>query len=189
MTAEGYERLARWFRARPRALRALVVLNGALRVTFYAAYAALLAALAIAAAREGAGPGGWPGAGLGGSLGGWWRLGACVAVPAAAFVALSAYRRHRDAPRPQEALGITPLIAREGTGRSFPSRHVFSCFVIAGSWLVASVPVALALMALGVVVAAVRVVGGVHFPRDVLAGALVGLACGVLTTLVAGAVG
>lgn len=187
MTAEGYERLARWFRARPRALRALVVLDGALRVAFYAAYAALLAVLAIAAAREGAGLGGW--LGTSGPLGRWWRLGACVAVPAAAFAALSAYRRHRDAPRPQEALGITPLIAREGTGRSFPSRHVFSCFVIAGSWLVASVPVALALMALGVVVAVVRVVGGVHFPRDVLAGALVGLASGVLTTLVAGAVG
>ena len=36
-----------------------------------------------------------------------------------------------------------------------------------------------ALMAAGAVMAAARVLGGVHFPRDVIAGALIGAGCGI----------
>ena len=42
------------------------------------------------------------------------------------------------------------------------------------------IPDRLALRLFGVLMAAERVVGGVHFPRDVLAGAAIGILSGVL---------
>ncbi len=65
-------------------------------------------------------------------------------------------------------------------GESFPSRHVFSVFVIAMAFYYTCVPVGVVLTVFGVLMAAVRVAGGVHFPRDVAAGAAVGIVSGVL---------
>ena len=44
-----------------------------------------------------------------------------VAIPAAAFVAVSLLRRVLDAPRPYEKDGIDPIIYKDTKGRSFPS--------------------------------------------------------------------
>ena len=63
--------------------------------------------------------------------------------------------------------------------RSFPSRHAFCAFLIATMFAVVfrsfggMVPLLLA-TALGVA----RVLEGVHFPRDVVAGAVLGVAAG-----------
>lgn len=70
-------------------------------------------------------------------------------------------------------------------GKSFPSRHTFSAFAIAASWFVASVPVAVVLLVAAGVLAVCRVLGGVHFPRDVVAGALIGSATGALAAFLA----
>ena len=35
-------------------------------------------------------------------------------------------------------------------------------------------------LAVGVLIALIRVIGGVHFPRDVLSGAVLGAACGAV---------
>ncbi|MFR2587027.1 MAG: phosphatase PAP2 family protein, partial [Adlercreutzia equolifaciens] len=84
-----------------------------------------------------------------------------------------------------ERCAISPLIVRDGAGESFPSRHAFSAFAIAASWFAAAVPVALALLAVAALLAVCRVLGGVHFPRDVIAGALVGVAVGGLAAFLA----
>ena len=60
------------------------------------------------------------------------RLGAGVA-----FAAVTLFRKAVNAPRPYETLGIDPLIEKDTAGRSFPSRHTFSLFMIAATWLVA----------------------------------------------------
>ena len=108
------------------------------------------------------------------------RLLRLVLVPAISFVSLSVVRRGLNRPRPYEALDIVPLIPREKKGESFPSRHVFSVFVIAMTWGWVCPPVGWLLGAVGVLLAVTRVVAGIHFPRDVLAGALLGVACGAV---------
>ena len=76
--------------------------------------------------------------------------------------------------------GKEPIIKRKGTGKSFPSRHTFSIFVIAVTvfyfWPVAGIITGIA----GAVLATVRVLGGVHFVRDVIAGAAIGIGCGLI---------
>ena len=159
MTKEQYEAVSRPFRGRPGAVKALKALNRVLTLSCYFLYPALL--LWALVTRD-------P------------RLLRLVVVPAASFAALSLFRKALDRPRPYEALDIVPLIPRDKKGASFPSRHVFSVFVIAMAWGWVCPPVGWFLGAVGVLLAAVRVVAGIHFPLDVLAGALLGVACGAV---------
>ena len=101
-------------------------------------------------------------------------------VPAVSFLLVSAFRKHYNAKRPYELYGFVPLIKKETKGKSFPSRHVFSIFVI-GSSVIWFYPMAGTLVCLsGCLLAAIRVVTVVHFPMDVFAGALVGILCGCI---------
>lgn len=101
-------------------------------------------------------------------------------VPGISFILVSLFRRLLDAPRPYEVTGREPIIQHKGKGRSFPSRHTFSTFVIAVTvfyfWPAAGILTGIA----GAALAAARVLGGVHFVRDVIAGAAIGIGCGVL---------
>lgn len=104
----------------------------------------------------------------------------CVCVPGASFLGLSFFRKAFSAPRPYESLGIEPLIEKETVGKSFPSRHVFSVFVIGMTFFWICRPIGAAVGVLGLLLAYVRVAGGVHFPKDVAAGAALGILCGSL---------
>lgn len=99
-------------------------------------------------------------------------------VPAVSFFLVSIFRTKYGALRPYEKYGFTPLIPKDTQGKSFPSRHVFSIFVIATVvcyvWLLPGI----ILLLLGMVLAVLRVVMGVHFPKDVLAGAMLGVVSG-----------
>ena len=114
-----------------------------------------------------------------------WKLAPLVGVTAVAFAAVSFFRRRFNAPRPDECCSIAPLIARDGAGKSFPSRHAFSAFAIAASWFAASAPIAVVLLVAAGALAVCRVLGGVHFPRDVVAGAFIGSATGALAAFLA----
>ena len=102
-------------------------------------------------------------------------------VPGISFVLVSIFRNWYDAPRPYEIPGAKPpLIKKDAPGKSFPSRHIFSIFVIAVTffwvWPMPGILIGIA----GVLLAWSRVAGGVHFPRDVIAGALIGVFSGVI---------
>lgn len=158
MTAQEYEQLSAPFRSE-RGQRWLNLVNRLLTRSCYAAYPLCLALLL------------------------WQRdprLIRAVAVPAVSFVAVSVFRHLCDAKRPYEVLEIRPLIHKDKKGKSFPSRHVFSMFVIAMTFLWLLPPVGVLFLLMGAVLAACRVIGGVHWPRDVLVGAAVGIASGVL---------
>ncbi len=102
-----------------------------------------------------------------------------IVVPAVSFLLLSVFRAKYNAKRPYEVYGFKPLIKKDTAGRSFPSRHVFSIFVIGSTiWCVCPVFGA-GVMAAGVVLAVIRVVTGVHFPKDVIAGAVIGFISGL----------
>lgn len=98
-----------------------------------------------------------------------------ILVPAVAFVVLTIIRRLLHAKRPYERMDITPLIPREHTQGSFPSRHVFSIFIIAVTVGRVYVAAGIFLAVFGIILAVLRVVAGVHFVRDVVCGALIGI--------------
>lgn len=99
------------------------------------------------------------------------------------FVALSVMRKMINAPRPYELLEFYEKKPREKSGCSFPSRHVFSVFVIATVIVPTNIALGVGLFVLGSLLAAMRVLLGVHFIRDVVAGALVGVVSGVVGIL------
>jgi phosphatidylglycerophosphatase B len=101
-----------------------------------------------------------------------------ILVPGILFVAVSVFRKVYDAPRPYEVLDINPLVFKATRGKSFPSRHAFSVFMVAMCWLAFNIPTGACLMVAGVFMAVCRVLGGVHFPKDVLAGAAIAIAGG-----------
>lgn len=112
---------------------------------------------------------------------GAWKA---VVVPAAGFVILSVFRYFLNAPRPYEIFETKPLVVKNTKGKSFPSRHVFSSFIIAFTawWFYPAAGFALCLC--GCLLAVTRVLAGVHFPKDVIAGAVSGIGLGALGFLI-----
>lgn len=158
MTKGDYERLSAPFRTEQKT-RALGLANRLTSGVFYLLYPVMLGVLALR---------------------GDVRLLRCILVPAVSFAAVSAFRRVYNAPRPYEALDIQPLIYKDTKGKSFPSRHVFSACVISVTALWIVPPLGAALLVLSGVNALCRVLGGVHWPKDVMAGAVMGVLCGLI---------
>jgi len=78
--------------------------------------------------------------------------------------------------RPHMALEGISLLARGSDPYSFPSGHSLVAWTIAWSlWRSRYVKVALPLMVVALGVSLGRVLGGVHYPTDVIAGALLGI--------------
>ena len=103
-----------------------------------------------------------------------------LVVPASAFVVGTLVRKLIDRPRPYTALGFTPLFPKDKTGQSMPSRHCFSAAAIAGTAWYVLPPLGAVLAVLGVLIAISRVVTGVHYISDVLAGLAFGSVFAVL---------
>ena len=159
MQKEQLERTFAWFRARPGRIAALKCANA---VCTGAAYAAFCAEVAVRLAR---------------------RDGVVlqmVVTCGVSFVLLSLVRALLDRPRPYEVYGLPPLLPKDTRGKSFPSRHVFSICVIGTSLLYLTPWLGVVLLALGAVLAVCRVVSGVHFERDVLVGAALGILSGMI---------
>lgn len=109
-------------------------------------------------------------------------LARAIIVPLDSFVILTVFRYIVNARRPYEVFEMAPVIPKNTKEKSFPSRHVFSVFIIAMTYL-AVCPISwigIVLLVIGCLLAVVRVVSGVHFPRDVIAGAIFGIAAGVV---------
>ena len=96
-----------------------------------------------------------------------------VLVPLTAFIAVTAARYFINAKRPYEIMDITPVTNRVKSGKSFPSRHVFSIIMIALCCFNINTVLGIILLILSVVLAVLRVVCGAHFIKDVLAGAAI----------------
>lgn len=103
-----------------------------------------------------------------------------VFIPASGFVILSFLRKKLNAPRPYEVWEIVPLLDRDSPGQSMPSRHVFSATIISMACLHASLSVGLILLILSAILGLVRVLGGVHYPKDVVVGYICGLMWGMI---------
>ena len=105
-----------------------------------------------------------------------------LGVPALGFVLVSVLRARLNWQRPFEMLAFEPLLTHSA-GKSFPSRHTASAFLIAmACWCVYPWLGAAALL-LAVAVGVSRVLTGLHYPRDVLAGMGIGVGLGSLSFL------
>lgn len=107
-------------------------------------------------------------------------LAAYILVPALGFVLLTLVRKWINQPRPYETWEIIPLLDRDSPGQSMPSRHVFSATIISMACLHASLSVGVILLVLSALLGLVRVLGGVHFPKDVVVGYICALVWGVI---------
>ena len=103
-----------------------------------------------------------------------------VFIPASGFVILSFLRKKINAPRPYEVWEIVPLLDRDSPGQSMPSRHVFSATIISMACLHASLTMGMICLTLSAFLGLVRVLGGVHFPKDVVVGYICGLVWSVI---------
>jgi undecaprenyl-diphosphatase len=111
----------------------------------------------------------------------WRSMKARHAVVAAALASIVALEVAHvissfwDRPRPYEAHpGATHLFVSSSPDPSFPSDHATVAFAIAVSILLRKRRLGLAVLGMAFVVGLSRVVVGVHYPTDVLAGAVIG---------------
>ena len=103
-----------------------------------------------------------------------------VFVPATGFVILSLLRKKINAPRPYEKWTVNPLLDRDSPGQSMPSRHVFSATIISMACFHASLSIGIILLILSALLGLVRVLGGVHYPKDVVVAYICALVWGVI---------
>ena len=108
------------------------------------------------------------------------ELATYIMVPALGFILLTIVRKWINQPRPYETWGIVPLLDKDSSGNSMPSRHVFSATIISMACLHANLSAGLILLVLSALLGLVRVLGGVHYPKDVLVGYTCGLLWGIL---------
>ena len=106
-----------------------------------------------------------------------WRA---ILVPAVSFVGLSVVRKIINAPRPYEKFDMPPVLEKDTKGKSFPSRHVFSVFIIAMTIFYEHPGAGVLLGIIGLLLGIVRVLVGVHEPKDIIVGALAGIVCGIV---------
>ncbi len=177
LTAEQYKKIYDWFTARPAAKRVLLVLNGGLPATYIIMYAVLLVWMNVRVFRS-LGVGDWQGVTMN-----MQALAGAIFVPGVTFIAGTALRKRLNRPRPYETPGYVSLVYKTTRGQAFPSRHALSAAVIAMAWMSFSRPVGLVLVVLTLALCATRVLVGVHAPRDVVCGALIGFAAGAIGML------
>ncbi len=99
------------------------------------------------------------------------RILCSIIVPAISFTIISGIRFIINEKRPYEIYDYTPIIGRQKAGKSFPSRHVFSVFMLAMTYMRFSCGAGIIFCFMGFLLGIIRVVGGVHYIHDVIAGA------------------
>ncbi len=163
VNAEQYNSWSKPLRDHPHAARALVLANRAITALYYLAYPLLIAWLFL----------------QGDPLA--WRV---LLAPLSGFILVAIMRKALNRPRPYETLDIQPLIPKDTQGASFPSRHSYSAIVISMSYLNWWAPTGIIMLLIGCCMACIRVLGGVHYPSDVLVGAGLGVLFGLMELLV-----
>ena len=159
MTKARYMAMKTWFEERPRCLSLLRLLASLLTKLVYILYGLGILYL---------------------FYGDRSALPRFMGVPLAVFISGSLIRRSINAPRPYEVFETAPLLPKDTRGRSFPSRHVFSSAAIAAAFAGVNPVVGLGMALVCLLIALTRVLGGVHWPKDVLAGLVYGGLLGLL---------
>lgn len=150
MTAKGYAACTQWLSRTPRRAKIFRWLFRLLPMAIAAMYAAVAIFLLCMDHKM------------------KWRF---LAVPAITFLAVTLLRKWLNFPRPYDQLKYTPFLSSQlGKGKSFPSRHTASASAIALAFCQIHPFVGAVFIGFAAAVAVSRVIGGVHYIRDVVAG-------------------
>lgn len=101
----------------------------------------------------------------------------------AGYLLVSAAREVLDAPRPYEVYDFYEILPKKKKGKSFPSRHAYSALVIATLSFAVGHPLGIGLLVLASLMCVCRALVGIHFVRDLVAGAALGVISGVVGLL------
>ena len=171
MTAEQYKPIYHWFSAHPAVKRLVVFLDRWLPLVPFVCYPVLLCLLNVRLSRlfltqrQAA-------------LDFMVLIARSVFVPGLVFWGGTLLRSRLHFPRPYEQPGFTPLVEKETSGRSFPSRHALSAAVLAADWLYFYPLAGVGMLLIALAICVLRVLAGVHYIRDVAAGAVLGFVLG-----------
>ena len=144
--------IVNWIKSKPLRIKIVMMLNKSITTFVYAFYPLLILYLVVQEDE---------------------RLLPLLLIPGVSFILVTVLRKRLDK-RPYH-YNYEPILTKKKDGQSFPSRHVFSIFMIAMSVFVLNTMGGVLFLILGCLLALSRVLGGVHFPRDVIAGALMGI--------------
>lgn len=97
-----------------------------------------------------------------------------IIKPVAVFILVTLIRKYLNRSRPYDYLAITPLIEHD-EGCSFPSRHAASAFIIAFTGFHLDFYIGILLLGMAIIIAATRVLSGLHHISDVLGGLLLSI--------------
>lgn len=161
MTKESYQKITEPFRRNPKLAQLLHKCNRTATLLVMASYVILLIKELVG--REPV-------------------LAKTIIIPLNSFIILSVFRYLINRKRPYETFGLEPVIPKKTLGKSFPSRHVFSAFMIAMTYLLAT-PwplIGFGILVLAVLIGLIRILSGVHYPGDVLAGIVFAIVAGIL---------
>ena len=103
-----------------------------------------------------------------------------ILIPGIGFILLTFVRKVINRKRPYETYNIDSMIKKDTKGNSMPSRHVFSMSIIAVSWFVVSPIVGSVLLLFSILLAFIRVIGGVHYISDVIVAIICACVWGLL---------
>lgn len=113
-----------------------------------------------------------------------WRARVCLAAAAVLAVILSrgiiteVIRFFYDRPRPFEALALEPLFTNDAG--SFPSGHMALLFALGTPLLFLNRRWGLWFLSLSFLTGLARIAAGVHWPSDILGGAVIGVLSALL---------
>ncbi len=156
MKKESYDKFSNWFEAHPKAAKALLGTDSVITYIIVVSFVALHIHYFISKDYR--------------------MLASTLIICGLSFVACTVLRKIVNEARPYESFDIKPIRRRKKTGDSFPSRHAFSIFCIGVAFFQLAPALGIVIFALGVVLCTVRVIEGVHYPHDVILGALMGAA-------------
>lgn len=158
MTKETYLKMTQPFRDHSKMAKSLHICNRILTVAIFAAYPLLLLWLL------------------------WNKnplLARAIILPLDGFIIVSVVRLLVNRRRPYEKFEVPSVIPKKTKGKSWPSRHVFSAAVIAMTFL--TIPqlfvVGMVFLLFSLALAVIRVLSGVHYISDVIAGFLFAVVC------------
>ena len=111
---------------------------------------------------------------------GWTACAKVLVIPFFTLVLVTFFRKIVNARRPYSRDNISPLIARVKEGESFPSRHTASLGIIAMAGLYCNIWLGILLWCMTIIQGFVRIICGVHYPRDIFSGIAVAVLAGLL---------
>ena len=106
-----------------------------------------------------------------------------VLVPLCVFVGVTLLRVVINETRPYEKYGIESVFGKKTQGKSMPSRHTASAFIIAMAFLSANVPLGIIMLVFAVLIGASRVLAGAHYIRDVVVAMLISVPFGWIMSI------